>query len=64
MIATLCVDEASGINGQFFLVKKNEVGLFQPLTITQQVDNESDWRPDDLVLALGKLDLHPLDGPY
>ncbi len=64
VIATLCADEATGINGQFFLVKKNEVGLFQPLTITQQVDNESDWQPDDLVFALGKLDLHPLDGPY
>ena len=56
--------EAGGINGQYFLVKKNEVGLFQPLTVTQTAARDEDWTPDDLVGALAKLDLHPLDGPY
>ncbi len=64
VIATLCSDEAAGINGQYFLVKKNEVGLFQPLTVTQTAARDEDWTPDDLVDALAKLDLHSLDGPY
>jgi NAD(P)-dependent dehydrogenase (short-subunit alcohol dehydrogenase family) len=64
VIAALCSDEAAAINGEFFLVKGNEVGLFQPLTVTQSASREADWTAGDLVAALSKLELHPIDGPY
>jgi NAD(P)-dependent dehydrogenase (short-subunit alcohol dehydrogenase family) len=64
VIAALCSEQAAAISGQFFFVCRNQVGLFQPLTVTQSVDQEAPWEPGDLVEALCGLELHPLDSPY
>jgi len=64
VIASLCLPGAEHINGQIFLVERNRVGLFQPLTITQHVDAEEAWAPSALCDALGALDLHGLDDAY
>jgi NAD(P)-dependent dehydrogenase (short-subunit alcohol dehydrogenase family) len=64
VIASLCLPGAAHINGQVFLVEHNRIGLFQPLTITQDVERAEPWTPDALCEALGKLDLHGLADAY
>jgi NAD(P)-dependent dehydrogenase (short-subunit alcohol dehydrogenase family) len=64
VIASLCLPAAAHINGQIFLVEHNRIGLFQPLTITQDVERDEPWTPDALCEALGKLDLHGLADAY
>jgi 3-oxoacyl-[acyl-carrier protein] reductase len=64
VIASLCLPDAAHINGQVFLVERNRVGLFQPLTITQGVERAEPWTPDTLCEALGKLQLHRLTDAY
>jgi NAD(P)-dependent dehydrogenase (short-subunit alcohol dehydrogenase family) len=64
VIASLCLPAAGHINGQIFLVEHNRIGLFQPLTITQQVDRAEPWTPDALCEVLGKLELHDLADAY
>jgi NAD(P)-dependent dehydrogenase (short-subunit alcohol dehydrogenase family) len=63
-IASLCLPGAAHINGQIFLVEHNRIGLFQPLTITQQVERDEPWTPDALCEALGGLELHGLADAY
>ncbi|MEN8161327.1 MAG: SDR family oxidoreductase, partial [Myxococcota bacterium] len=64
VIASLCLPGAAHVNGQVFLVEHNRVGLFQPLTITQQVERAGPWTPDALCEALGTLELHDLADAY
>ncbi len=64
VIASLCLPAAGAINGQVFLVEHNRVGLFQPLTVTQEVDRAEPWTPDALCEALDKLSLHGLADAY
>jgi NAD(P)-dependent dehydrogenase (short-subunit alcohol dehydrogenase family) len=64
LIASLCSEEAAGINGQIFFVAKGEIGLFQPLSIGQKTTKEGSWAVDELVQALGKFQPYPLDVPY
>ena len=64
LIASLCSEEAGGINGQIFFVAKGEIGLFQPLTIGQRTAKEGGWALDELVQALAKFQPYPLDIPY
>jgi 3-oxoacyl-[acyl-carrier protein] reductase len=64
VIASLCLPGAAHVNGQIFLVAHNKVGLFQPLTVTQEVDRPEPWTPDALCDALSKLDLHGLEDAY
>ncbi len=64
LIASLCSEEAGGINGQIFFVAKGEIGLFQPLTLAQKTAKEGSWAVDELVQALGKFQPYPLDIPY
>jgi hypothetical protein len=63
-IASLCLPAAANITGQIFLVEHTRVGLFQPLTVTQDVDRDEPWTPDTLCEALGKLELHGLADAY
>ena len=63
-IAALCTEEAGGINGQHFLIEHDHIGLFQPLTVTQQVENEPGWSSADLASAIARLDLHDLTDAY
>ncbi|MEZ4281548.1 MAG: SDR family NAD(P)-dependent oxidoreductase [Myxococcota bacterium] len=64
LIASLCSEEAAGINGQIFFVAKSEIGLFQPLTLGQRRSKEGAWSVDELVAALGGFEPHPLETPY
>lgn len=64
VIASLCLPAAERINGQIFLVEHDKVGLFQPLTITQEVERGGPWTPETLCEALGKLELHGLADAY
>lgn len=64
VIASLCLPGAAHINGQIFLVEHNRIGLFQPLTITQDVDRDEPWTAEALCEALGKLELHGLADAY
>jgi NAD(P)-dependent dehydrogenase (short-subunit alcohol dehydrogenase family) len=63
-IASLCLPGAAHINGQIFLVAHNRIGLFQPLTVTQDVERGEAWTPAALCEALGKLELHGLADAY
>jgi NAD(P)-dependent dehydrogenase (short-subunit alcohol dehydrogenase family) len=64
VIASLCLPGAGSVNGQVFLVEHNRVGLFQPLTITQDVERDEPWTPAALCEALGRLELHGLADAY
>ena len=64
LIAALASDEAAGINGEIFYVAGSEVGLFQPLTVTQSRTAPESWSADALIEALADLELHTMDGPY
>ena len=64
LIASLCSEEASGINGQIFFVAKSEIGLFQPLSIGQTANQEGGWSIEGLVEALGRFQPYPLEMPY
>ncbi len=64
LIASLCSEEASGINGQVFFVAKGEIGLFQPLSIGQTASQEGGWSIAGLVEALGRFQPYPLEMPY
>jgi NAD(P)-dependent dehydrogenase (short-subunit alcohol dehydrogenase family) len=64
VIASLCLPAAAHVNGQIFLVEHNRIGLFQPLTITQQVEREEPWTPGALCAELGKLSLPDLADAY
>jgi NAD(P)-dependent dehydrogenase (short-subunit alcohol dehydrogenase family) len=63
-IASLCTPAAAGITGQIFLVEHTRVGLFQPLTVTQEVDREEPWTAEALAEALAGLQLHGLTDAY
>lgn len=64
VIAGLCLPAAGHINGQFFLVEHDRVGLFQPLTVTQSVERKGGWEAGELCEALGSLELFGLDDAY
>ena len=64
LIASLCSEEAATLNGQVFFVAKNEIGLFQPLSIGQRTSKEGRWGIDELVEALGRFEPYPLEMPY
>ncbi len=64
LIAYLCSEEAAEVNGQIFLVKKGEIGLFAPLSIGQTTSKDGHWSVDELADAIPKLELNPLDSPY
>ena len=64
VIASLCLPAAAHITGQIFLVEHSRSGLFQPLTVTQDVDRNEPWTPDALCDVLGKFELHGLDDAY
>ncbi|WP_370326579.1 SDR family NAD(P)-dependent oxidoreductase [Euzebya sp.] len=63
-IATLCLPQAGHVNGQVFLVERGVVGLFQPLTVTQQVTSDAPWTPAELCAALDDLQFHALSDVY
>lgn len=63
-IAALCTDGAASVNGQIFLIEHDQIGLFQPLTVTQRVTRQDDWTAGDLARALGALELHDLADAY
>jgi NAD(P)-dependent dehydrogenase (short-subunit alcohol dehydrogenase family) len=64
LIASLCSEEAAGINGQVFFVAKSKIGLFQPIALGQHAEKEGAWGVDDLVEALGGFEPYPLEMPY
>ena len=64
LIAALCSDQAADITGQFFFVRRSEVGLFQPLTLTQTTSRDEKWSAGELAEALTKFETFPLDTPY
>ncbi len=64
LIAALCSEQAASITGQFFFVRRSEVGLFQPLTLTRTTSREDPWTAGDLADAIAKLEPYPLDSPY
>ncbi len=64
LIVALCSERAAGISGQFFFVRRTEVGLFQPLTLTQTMSREEKWTSGELAEAITKLEPFPLETPY
>ncbi|MBM4406177.1 MAG: SDR family NAD(P)-dependent oxidoreductase [Chloroflexi bacterium] len=56
-VGALCTEEAAKINGQFFLVQGSHVGLFQPLTITKHLFKEGKWSLEELVKAMGTMEI-------
>jgi len=63
-IAALCTEAAAAINGEIFLVEHERIGLFQPLTVNQQVEREEGWSASELAEQLSGLELHDLADAY
>jgi NAD(P)-dependent dehydrogenase (short-subunit alcohol dehydrogenase family) len=63
LIAALCLDDASAITGQVFLVTRDRVGLFRPLDVDQQATVEAPT-VDAVSHVLRGFRIHPLDAPY
>jgi NAD(P)-dependent dehydrogenase (short-subunit alcohol dehydrogenase family) len=63
LIAGLCLDEASAITGQIFLISRDRIGLFRPLEVDQEAVLDA-----PSVEAVGRVlrgfRLHPIDSPY
>jgi NAD(P)-dependent dehydrogenase (short-subunit alcohol dehydrogenase family) len=64
MISALCSEQAATVTGEIFYVSGREIGLFQPLSVTQRQSSEENWTSETVAEALGAFELHPLDAPY
>jgi NAD(P)-dependent dehydrogenase (short-subunit alcohol dehydrogenase family) len=64
VISALCSEQAAGVTGEIFYVSGKEIGLFQPLSVTQRQSSEEIWTSEAVAEALGAFELHPLDAPY
>ena len=64
VIAALCSEEAGHINGQVFMVERDRVGLFQPLTVVQSFERGDDATVADMATGLAKLEIPDLTDPY
>ena len=64
MIAALCSDEAAGMTGEIFYVAGREIGLFEPLVLSQKRSSSEGWTSAALAQTLTEFDFHPLDAPY
>ncbi len=64
VIAALCSEQADGVTGEVFYVAGNEIGLFEPLAVTQKQARDDGWTSDAVANALESFRRHPLDAPY
>lgn len=64
VIAALCSEQADAVTGEVFYVAGNEIGLFEPLAVTQKQARDDGWTSDAVANALESFRRHPLDAPY
>ena len=64
LIAALCSEEAGDISGEIFYVAGQEIGVFEPLKVTQKLCADEPWTSEAIVEALTDFEWHPLDTPY
>ncbi|MEM9177501.1 MAG: SDR family NAD(P)-dependent oxidoreductase [Myxococcota bacterium] len=58
LIAALCHEEAGRWNGEIFYLERDRVGLFDPLTVTQEARHAGEWTIDAFLRATGTFDPH------
>ena len=63
LIVGLCLDDASGVTGQVFLVSRDRIGLFRPLAVEQEAVLDAPT-VEAVGRALRGFRLHPIDSPY
>ena len=63
-IAALCAEEAAGITGQTFFVRRDEIGVYHPPALGELRRAEGGWTVDALAEAIPQLDLQELNTPY
>ena len=63
LIVGLCLDEASAVTGQVFLVSRDRVGLFRPLAVDQEAVLDAPT-VEAVSRVLRGFRLHPIDSPY
>ncbi len=64
VIAALCTESTGHINGQIFMVERNQVGLFQPLTVVQTFERGDDAGVGEMATGLGKFEFPELTDAY
>jgi NAD(P)-dependent dehydrogenase (short-subunit alcohol dehydrogenase family) len=64
VIAALCTESAGHINGQVFMVERNQVGLFQPLTVVQSFERSEDAGVGEMTAGLEKFEFPDLSDAY
>jgi len=64
VVAFLATPRAGAITGQVFLAEGNRIGVFQPLTVTQEVERQDSWTVDELGDALVELEYTRGLDPY
>lgn len=63
LIVGLCLDDASVVTGQVFLVSRDRIGLFRPLGVDQEAVLDAPT-VDAVARVLRGFRLHPIDSPY
>jgi NAD(P)-dependent dehydrogenase (short-subunit alcohol dehydrogenase family) len=63
LVAGLCLDGASSVTGQVFLVARDRIGLFRPLGVDQEATLDEPT-VEAVTRVLHGFRLHPLDTPY
>jgi NAD(P)-dependent dehydrogenase (short-subunit alcohol dehydrogenase family) len=64
VIAALCTEAAGHINGQVFMVERNQVGLFQPLVVVQSFERGDEAGVGEMATGLGKFEFPDLSDAY
>ena len=64
LIAALCHDAAGRFNGEIFYLEKDRVGLFEPLTVTQDAAAPGQWSIDAFSQAIETFAPHSLGVIY
>ena len=63
LIVGLCLDDASAVTGQVFLVSRDRIGLFRPLAVDQEGVLDAPT-VEAVARVLRGFRLHPIDSPY
>lgn len=64
LITALCLDEAGRFNGEIFYLEKDRVGLFDPLSFSQEAAGSGSWTIDSLVAAISEFRPHDQGAIY
>jgi len=64
LITALCLDGPGRFNGEIFYLEKDRIGLFDPLSFSQEAPGDGSWTIDSLVAAISGFQPHDQGAIY